>query len=209
MVDDGVTDPVVAARDRVDALLERMTRVDLQVVVVARPDPTRLAARDRARAAAVAADRGDLFDGAVRAAREMTLRAFARAGFSGTWAATDMSVSVANASDRVAAAAAFEEAAMAEVVNDLVDAETLDVLRASSDELDRSTGMPSPGALSSFARSAAVADQGPLQGMLVIAFVIVGVAVWLFLGPGLGLLVIAGGVASTAWLSRRRSGRGS
>ncbi len=108
-----------AARARVDDLLERMSRVDLQVVVVAPPDAQRVAARDRARAAAKVAGRTILFDEAVTAARETTLRAFARGGFSGTWAANDWSISIATASDRVAAAAAFEEAAMAAVVEDL------------------------------------------------------------------------------------------
>ena len=132
-----MTDPgAAAARARVATLLERLTRVDLQVIVVAPPDATRLAARDRARAAAIAAGRTVLLDEATAGARETTLRAFARAGFSGTWAATDRSASVATASDRVAAAAAFEEAAMAAVVEDLVDDDTLEVLRGSSDELD-------------------------------------------------------------------------
>ena len=43
-----------AARDRVAALLDALTRIDLQVVVVARPDETREAARDKATEAAIA-----------------------------------------------------------------------------------------------------------------------------------------------------------
>ncbi len=200
-----MTDPVAAARARVEALLERMSRVDLQVVVVAGPDATRRAARDRARNAAIAAGRGDLFDEAAGAARETTLRAFARAGFSGTWAAQDWSVSVANAGDRAGAAAAFEEAAMAAVVEDLVDDETLDVLRASSDELDRSTGLPSPGSLGSFARSA-VTNESSAQRAILIAFGIIGIGAWFVLGPGIGLLAIAAGVALAGIRGRLRPG---
>ena len=66
-------------------------------------------------------------------------RMFSSAAFSGTWAATEMAASVASAADRVAAARAFEEAATAEVVEDLVDDETLDTLRATTDELTRSS----------------------------------------------------------------------
>ena len=55
-----------------------------------------------------------------------------------------MAASVATASDRVAAATAFEEAATAAVVEDLVDDDTLEVLRATSERL-----CPFFGALSS------------------------------------------------------------
>jgi hypothetical protein len=141
---------LAAARARLGTELERLTRLDLQVAVVAAPDDRRLAARDRARVAAVAAGRGTLLDDATAAAQEVTRRAFAQGGFSGTWAATDMAVSVATAGDRTAAAAAFEEAAMAAVVEDLVDDETLDVLRSTSDELGDLTGLPQPGSIASF-----------------------------------------------------------
>ena len=198
-----------AARARVETLLERLTRVDLQVIVVAPPDATRLAARDRARAAASAAGRTVLLDEATAAARETTLRAFARAGFSGTWAATDMSVSVATASDRVAAAAAFEEAAMAVVVEDLVDDDTLEVLRSSSNELDRSTGLPSPGSLSALATPTAIAIRGPVQLAVLVAFVIVCAAIWLTVGAGTGFTALVLGLVLAGGLARWRNRPGS
>ncbi len=198
-----------AARTRLEALLERLRRVDLQVVVVAPPDATRLAARDRARDAAIMAGRGTLLDDATAAAREVTFRAFARAGFSGTWAATDMAVSVTTASDRVAAAAAFEEAAIAAVVEDLVDDDTLEVLRSTSNELGRLTGLPSPGSLSAFASPAAASIQGPLQVAIFAAFVILCGAIWLVAGAGLGLVTLALGLAVAAGLARRRRQPGS
>lgn len=133
---------------RVEGLLEQLGHVDLQVVVVAPPDAERVAARVRARAAADAAGRAALLDEAVAAARDLAIRAFARGGFSGTWAANDWSISVANAGDRAAAAAAFEEAAMASVVEDLVDEDTLGALWATAEELGRSSGLPTPGTLS-------------------------------------------------------------
>jgi hypothetical protein len=196
-----------AARARVDTVIDRLRRVDLQVVVVAPPDATRRAARDRARAAAEAAGRGDLLDEASMATREATLRAFARAGFSGTWAATEMSASVASAGDRVAAAAAFEEAAMAAVVEDLVDSETLEDLRATSDELGRSTGMPPPGALSTLTSRAGATAQGPLQVAVLVASVIIAIAVWVVVGPAFGIAAFVLGAAVNAWLARRGVGR--
>ena len=195
-------DPAVAARARVEALLERLERVELQVVVVAPPDAIRLAARNRARDAAIVAGRGELLDEATTAVREAALRAFSRGGFSGTWAATEMAASVATSSDRVAAAAAFEEAAMAAVVEDLVDDETLEVLRSTSNELAGMSGMPSPGSLSAIGAPAGFAIRGPVQVGIVLL-----VAIFLvLLGFGAASIVtIALGFAIVAGLARRRS----
>ena len=202
-IDDPRDQGAAAARARVEALLERLARVDLRVVVVAPPDAIRLAAEDRARDAAIAAGRGALLDEAVAAAREETLRSFARAGFSGTWAVTDMSVSIARASDRVAAAAAFAEAAMAAVVEDVADPETLDVLRSTAYELGGLTGLPSPGSLEAVASPAALAVRGPLQVGLVVLFVTVA-AVGLAAGGTGGLLFLALAIAGVAGLAKRR-----
>lgn len=195
-----------ATRARVEAVLERLQRVDLQVMVVARPDATRLAARDRARTMAIAAGRGIVFDEAAAAAREATLRTFAHAGFSGTWAATEMSASVANADDRIAAAAAFEEAAMAAVVEDLADDETLEVLRATSNELDLSTGIPAPGSLATFTARSGLATKGPLQVASMGAFLILCAVIWVTVGMPFALLLFALGVVVIARLARPGTG---
>ena len=196
-----------AARARVAALLESLSRVDLQVAVASPPDATRLAARDRGRAAASVAGRGPLLDEAMTAARSGALRSFANAGFSGTWAATDMAVSVARASDRVAAASAFEEAAMAAVVEDLVDDDTLEVLRSTADDLVSLRGVPAPGSLATLG-SSVMPNVGPLQTALggaiaislaVVGFVVAGV-------PGAVGLVIA--FVVVAGSIQRRSKRG-
>lgn len=199
-----MTDPdLLAARARVAATFERFTRLDLQIVVLGASDSTRRRARDHARAAAIRAGRGDLFDEATEAAGEMALRAFAQAGFSGTWAATDMAASVATAGDRVAAAAALEEATMAAVVEGLVDAGTLEVLRSSFDELDRSTGMPSPGALSAFAAAPVRAFDGPIGVGVATVYVGICVGISLVIGPSFGLAAIALGLGVAALTHRR------
>jgi hypothetical protein len=140
--------PDEAARDRVAALLEWATHIPLDVATVALPDAERLAARERAVGVAKLHHRQRLLVEAVAAARETVLRSFAAGGFSGTWAATDWSISVASGTDRVAAAAALEEAAVAMILQDIADAETVEVLAATWDNLVRLRGVPVPGALS-------------------------------------------------------------
>ena len=184
-------DPESAARDRVDDLLERLAHVNLQVVVIAPPDGTRRSAQSRARAAAEAAGRGDLFEAASSSARDAVIRAFSRGGFSGTWAANDWSISVATPKDRLAAAAAFEEAVMAAVVEDLVDDETLDVLRSSTDELIRASGMPSPGSLSALVGPRGISRTTTATVGIGTALVVLVVAVWFSLAAGLGLGLLA------------------
>ena len=193
-----------AARKRVGILLEELERVDLQLVVVAPPDAMRQAARERARIAAVDAGRAGLLAEAVDAAREISVRAFARGGFTGTWAATEMSQSVMRASDRVAAAAAFEEAAIAEVVSDVVDEHTLDVLRSSAGNLLRLKGLPTPGSLSNLASPrGGVSIEGPLLIALIAAVFVSMMAIFVGLFA-VGLIGIAVAVVIASRLARKR-----
>jgi hypothetical protein len=191
---------LAAVRARVAEVLDRATRVPLQVVVVAAPDAERRAARDRARTAAIAAGRGALLSEAIAAAHDQTMRSFARSGFSGTWAFTDMAMSVARADDRVAAAAALEEAVTAAVVEDLVDADTLDILRSTTDKLDDLKGVPSPGAISGFGTPATWAH-GPLQVALAAAFALFLAVIGLV---GASLITLALGLAIIVGLVQRR-----
>jgi hypothetical protein len=189
-VDDAAATEV--ARARVAAILEQAAHVQLDVVVIAPPNAIRIAARDRAIQAALAAGRGALLDQAVDAARDRAARGFAAGGYSGNWAATDMSISVARAPDRVAAAAALEEAVTAAVVEDLVDPETAETLEASWRSLADFRAIPVPGSLSNI--GSAVMQQRGMRGLL--AFGIVALAIFVSLASGswaigIGLLVIA------------------
>ena len=190
----------VAARERVVVLLERLAHVELGVVVVAAPDAIRRAARERAREAARSAGRGGLLDEATDATRTTAMRMFSSASFSGTWAATEMAASVASAADRVAAASAFEEAAMAAVVEDLVDDETLETLRATTDELTRSSALPAPGSLSSLASPVADLAGRPHGGLLAGLVVVAGVAGAIAFGSIAGAVAVGGLVAAVAWV---------
>lgn len=202
----GLADPgLAAARARVADVLEQFGRVEFHVVVVAPPDEARNDARARGRTAAIVAGRGALLEEAVEAARDLTIRTFARGGFSGTWAATDMAVSVVRGSDRVAAAQALEGAVIAAVVEDLVDEETLEVLRSTADELVSLRGIPPPGSLSAVASPAAGIVRGTLQVAIVAAVVIVCALVGFGVGSMGGLVVVLVGVGIIAALARRSS----
>src|SRR4051812_11689074 len=189
-----------AARSRVAALLARSSHVQLQVVVVGPPDATRIEARERARAAAVAAGRGPLFDAAATAARDQVMHAFARSGFSGTWAMTDMAMSVARPEDRVAAASALEEAAMAEVVEDLVDDEAVAVLRSTAGDLGELAGLPAPGSIAGFGTAPAWV-RGPVRVAVFIALA-GGLAVIGLVGASAVMVVL--GLAIAVGVMRRR-----
>lgn len=195
----------LAARERVAAVLERLERVQLGVMVVAPPDPVRLEARDRAREAAIVAGRSGLLDEAAEAARATAMRNFARAGFSGTWAATEMSASVATAADRAAAAAAFEEAVTAAVVADVIDDDTREILTATTDELTASSALPAPGSLASLTASATRSTDGRSGVLLTTAFLVAAVAGLVLLGSVVGAIAGAFVVAGIAWLAARRS----
>jgi hypothetical protein len=178
-------------RDRVTETVEALSRINLQVVVLSPPDATRRRAQATARQAAASAGRSRLLDEAVSAARETVMRAFSRGGFSGTWAATDWSISVASAADRVAAAAAFEEAAMAAVVEDLVDEETVDILRSSAGELGRTSTLPVPGSLSTLVEPRRPSPTAAASVGIGTVLVVLAVALWFSLAAGFGLLILA------------------
>jgi hypothetical protein len=189
-----------AARSRVAALLDRLTHVNVNVVVVAPPDAERIAARDQARDAAIASGRGGLLAEATAAAREVAQRAFAQGGFSGTWAVSDWSISVASAQDRFAAAEAYEEAATAAVAEDLIDDDTVQILRVSLDHLSAMGRLPAAGSLSALT-SSAVGRRGPVG--VVVGLLVVALVGLLWAGPALAVIVAVAGVGLIAILDRR------
>jgi hypothetical protein len=203
---DASSDPgAAAARARVAALFGDASRVNLGVVVVAPPDETRESARDAATDAAIVAGRNGLLREATAAAREIVLKSFASAGFSGTWATTEMSASVASAIDRVAAGMALEEATIAAVAEDLVDEDTLEILRLTWDELASSSAIPSPGALSSIASSTTGTDRSPIQVAILAGVVLVCALIGFAFASYAGLIAVFLGVGVVGALTRRSS----
>lgn len=202
----GSTRADAEAERRVAIVLQELEHLDLNVVVLSRPDEHLVHALERARDAALVAGRRDLLESATRGAREVALRAFSRSGFSGTWAATDMGASVVRADDRVAAAAAFEAAATAAVAEDVIDAETAEILREPTDALRRTTGLPPPGALSNFTSGRGRGSTNAIPVVLAILVVVAGVVVGYLAGAlAIGLLVIVAGLTLLGLLGRRRS----
>jgi hypothetical protein len=195
---------IEAARRAAEVLVE-LPHIDLTVLVLPRPDALLVDAMDRARRAAIAAGRGAMLESGMRAARGVAMQGFSRAGFSGTWAVTDWAVSVVRPGDRVAAVNAFEAAVMAAVAEDLVDDDTIVVLREPTDLLRGATGLPQPGALSNFS-TPRTTPTGALQVGLSIVVVIAGIlATFASGGIAAGLVVIAIGFAAVGALGRGRS----
>ncbi len=97
---------------------------------------------------------------------------------------------------------------MAAVVEDLVDEETLEVLRATSGELGRATGLPSPGALSALTGRFVTGTQGPPRVAGLVLVVFLGTLVAGIVGAAVGLMAFAVVVAVAA-LAQRRTGTGT
>jgi hypothetical protein len=108
----------------------------------------------------------------------------------------------------VAAAAAFEEAATAAVAEDLVDIDTLEILRSTSTELGGLTGVPQPGELSNLT-SGSISIRGPLQFVIVVAFVAAIAIVGFVVGGTRALVVLVLACAIAAALVRWLTHRGS
>jgi hypothetical protein len=139
--------------ERISATLERARHIELGRVVVGRAPADVVAARRRALAAADQAGRSRLVRDARDAAATFVDRAFARQGFSGTWLLTEMAVSVARPADRAAVAEALADALTADAVEDLIDGDTSDALRATWADLDDSSVIPDPSSVSNFTAS--------------------------------------------------------
>jgi len=170
---------VKAARERVGAILDGARYVDLSRLIVGRTDPEIDEARRAATVAGDAAGRTDLVREARQAATSWVLQAFSQRGYSGTWAATEVAVSVARPADRTAVAEALADAVTAAAVEDLVDADTVDALRSRWDVLDASSAIPEPGALNDLTSSLAergVSRAGRWSLLAGVVLLLVGVA---------------------------------
>jgi hypothetical protein len=196
-----------AARERVDATLEQATHVDLSRVIVGRAGTDADNARRRAVEAAANAGRNGLIEEARRAAREWVLQAFAQRGYSGTWAATDYSMSVARPADRTAVAESLADAVTAAAVEDLVDDDIVGALRSRWDTLDMSSSIPEPGALNDLTRT--IAETGSRPGsprslLAGIVLLLIGFFV-LAIGVAFGLAFLIGGIVVISQALRGRA----
>ena len=147
----------------------------------------------------------DTVIGETREARagalDWSTRSFSEGAYSGTWALTEMSMSVTRPADRAAVAEALADAVTADAVEDLVDDATLDALRARWDTIATAGPIPEPGSLSALT-SGLMAGRSLPAG---IALVVVGVGL-LVIGSvvAVGFLVAGLVVLGNALLGRSR-----
>jgi hypothetical protein len=171
-----------AARRRVLATLEAARHIELERLIVGRSSPEADEARRRALAAAATTGRSDLVREARAAALEWASRSFSERAYSGTWAVTEMSMSVARPADRAAVAEALADAVTGDAVEDLVDDETVAALRARWDTIETAGPIPEPGSLSNITSGLLAGRQSVPAGIVLLVV-------------GLGLLVTGSVVA--------------
>ena len=152
--------------------MARAAHVQLTSLILGAADESVVRARRTATDVATMAGRRALLTEAWGEARGWVLQAFATRGYSGTWAATELSISVARPSDRTAVAEALADAVTADVVDDLVGPETAATLRANWALLARSAAIPEAGSLSNLTTSIASTGRRPGRRTSIVAGVI-------------------------------------
>ena len=198
MTDDGL------AYGRLDAFLERLDRVgleDLRLISLPLPDRalrgTLLTEVDRV---AAGAGRKPLVDEARRRTQDAIARAYARHQYEPTWAGLNWGRSLGTTNDRLSLALAAEDAAVAAVMSDLLDDDTVAVL---SEPFEHAAGM----AGSTTTPSLALTKSNGIGWLIwiLLAASAVSIVFTLWFGNGLAILVIAlvSGVAFLSW--RRRT----
>jgi hypothetical protein len=191
----------IDAGRRVGATLEAAKHIELERLIVGRSSREADEARRVALAAAAAAGRTELVREAREAALDWSTRSFSERAYSGTWALTEMSMSVTRPADRAAVAEALADAVTADAVEDLIDGETLDALRARWHTITTAGPIPEPGSLSALT-SGFMAGRSLPAG---IALLVVGVGL-LAIGSvvAVGFLVAGLVVLRNALLGRSR-----
>jgi hypothetical protein len=188
-----------AAARRIERTMARAQHVDLTSLIVGLPGDAVEEARGKATDAAIMAGRGDLVAAARRDASAWVLQAFATRGYSGTWAWTEMSMSVARPKDRAAVAEGLADAVTADAVEDLVEPEIAETLRSTWSVVAESAAIPEPGAISGLTASLVGPRTRPGAKGLVIAGLVFVLGLWFLAiaSPiGIGLLLAA------AWVLR-------
>jgi len=204
-------EPAIARVRSLFAEFGRLGREDLAAISVPGPDPARLAARERAVAAAHEAGLGELLDAARAAVREGTLGEFGDATYRPTWIALNWAVSMGTARDRAAMAVALEDAMIAAVARDRISDADRDAL---SWAYERVAGLARGRAdTESLAAATDRYRSGPGRVLLVVIAVVMLVSLVVLGSPALPagavilVLVMAGifAAALTTALPARRS----
>lgn len=119
--------------DRLAPFLDRLSHLaidDLAMLALPEPDPeARRALLQRALDAAVSSGRGDEARTAPGRARDAIVRAYSFRGYDATWFGLNWGRSIGRADDRARLIAAIEDAALAEMVADLLPLDDVAALR--------------------------------------------------------------------------------
>jgi hypothetical protein len=121
--------PDDAAADRLEAFLARLDRLgleDLRLLALPLPDPTeRAALLTEVERVAAEAQRAELLEEGRLRSREAMFRAYNRHQYDPTWAGLNWGRSLGTARDRLGLVLAAEDAAVAAVLSDLLDEDTV------------------------------------------------------------------------------------
>jgi hypothetical protein len=189
-----------AAAERLGAFLDQLDHVgleDLRLLALPLPDPDEHAAllADVTRVAD-AAGRRELLDDARTRTREAIARAYARHQYEPTWAGLNWGRSLGTTRDRLGLSIAAEDAAVAAVMSDLLDAHTAAAL---AEGFERAAGMA--GSTSTPSLPLGRPNRIGWLVWFLMAAAAVGVFLNYALGFGMAVLIIA--VALIATLRRR------
>ena len=194
--------PDDAAADRLDAFLARLDRLaleDLRLLALPLPDPVERAALlaevDRV---AGEARRSELVEEGRQRTREAILRTYNRHQYDPTWAGLNWGRSLGTARDRLGLVLAAEDAAVATVLGDLLDENTLISL---TEPFERAAGM----AGSTTTPSLSLGDPGPIGWLARIVYGLMLVVV----AATIGVVAAALTFITSIVLGRRRGEPGN
>ena len=196
MTESGAASGDRAAGDRLAAFLDRLDRVgleDLRLLALPLPEPEERAALlaevDRA---ATASGRAALVEEARTQTRTAIDRAYARHQYEPTWAGLNWGRSLGTTRDRLGLALAAEDAAVAEVMRDLLDEDTLSAL---SERYGHAAGMSGSTSTPSLAMATHDRTAWLVWGLLASVAILVMASYLVGFYPvvlGLGLILVVG-----------------
>jgi hypothetical protein len=192
------------ARARLEAYIARLQRLDLEdlrLLALPLPDPReRAALLDEVNRAATAAGRAALVEEGRRRTREAVVIAYDRHMYDPTWAGLNWGRSLGTTNDRLGLVVAAEDAAVASIMADVLDEDSLATL---SEPFEHAAGM----AGSTTTPSLSLDRPGPQGWLLRIVFLITAI-VAIGAAAVVGVAQLALGVIAAILAGRRGDRRG-
>jgi hypothetical protein len=190
--------PDDAAADRLETFLARLDRLgleDLRLLALPLPDPTeRAALLSEVDRVAAEVNRSKLVEEGRLRSRETMFRAYNRHQYDPTWAGLNWGRSLGTARDRLGLVLAAEDAAVATVLRDLLDEDTVITL---TEPFERAAGM----AGSTTTPSLSLDRPGPIGWLARVVYGLMLVVMAVTIGVVAAALTFIGSIL----LGRRRS----